>query len=508
MASALTSIELSGLSYYDDTAKTTLQAQIQNSADTVLTLNSANGVNNACSLANASSVSMVDTDAGAGTFTMQPAAVTTSYTVTWPSTVAAGSGYVLKSDVAGTLSWEPETTGLSWKDPVVAASTAPVTLAAPGATLDGVTLAVNDRILLKNGSTANPGTTSVDNGIYVWTGAASALTRSTDMPVGELSAGDAVISTGGTANNDKAWVQTLTPGNVGAVAPDGNLEFVSFGAAGIGAAGTAGEVQINDPTTIGDFAAASTAYPETQYQYEATGPDAILNVGNASSGATAAGSFTLQAGTSEAASGFAGSAININAGQGDDTADGGNITIAGGSSGTGATGDGGNIAIEGGSASSTNGDAGGILLAGGTPSGTGVEGSLLVNNMSNVNVVASENSTSTTTGTLRVVGGAGFTQDVYGNTFNATSDVRMKKNIRGLDSPLEKILSMEGYTYDWKDDQLNNGKAQIGVLAQQLEEVGLGDLVTGTEDKKAVNYLAIIPLLIGAIKQMHDDIYE
>ncbi|MCP4295812.1 MAG: hypothetical protein GY786_09415, partial [Proteobacteria bacterium] len=78
MASALTSIELSGLSYYDDTAKTTLQAQIQNSADTVLTLNSANGVNNACSLANASSVSMVDTDAGAGTFTMQPAAVTTS----------------------------------------------------------------------------------------------------------------------------------------------------------------------------------------------------------------------------------------------------------------------------------------------------------------------------------------------------------------------------------------------------------------------------------------------
>ena len=60
MASALTSIELDGLSYWNDTAKTTLQAQIKNTADTVLTLNSANGSNNACSLANASSLSMVD----------------------------------------------------------------------------------------------------------------------------------------------------------------------------------------------------------------------------------------------------------------------------------------------------------------------------------------------------------------------------------------------------------------------------------------------------------------
>lgn len=561
MASALTSVELAGLSYYDDTAKTTLQAQIQNSADTVLTLNSANGVNNACSLVNASSVSMVDTDAGAGTFTMQPAATTTSYTVTWPSSVAAGTGYVLKSDVTGTLSWEPETTGLSWKDPVVAASTAPVTLAAPGATLDGVTLAVNDRILLKNGSTANPGTTSVDNGIYVWTGAAAALTRSTDMPVGELSAGDAVISTGGTVNNDKAWVQTLTPGNVGAPTPDGDLEFVSFGAAGIGAAGTAGEVQINDPTTVGNFAAASTAYPETQYQYEATGPDATLNVGNASAGATAAGSFTLQAGTAAATSGFNGSRITITGGDGETATSGGNVELVGGTGGT-TGGQGGNILITSGAGGSTSGDSGNIaintnipidgdggsiqlnasagagasgdggniFIQAGPASGAGSPGVMTLETGESTTAIgftfqntlaaqtlveikgAQENATQTASGagagTLHVEGGGSFTQDVYGNTFNAVSDVRVKKNISRIDDPLQKLMEIEGYSYDWKDEKLNNGKKQLGVLAQQLEKIGLDDVVTGTEEKKAVNYLALIPLMIEAIKEIANDVYE
>jgi hypothetical protein len=60
------------------------------------------------------------------------------------------------------------------KEPVRAASTANVSLATPGATLDGVTLAAADRVLLKNQ------TTQPDNGIYVWSGAAVALVRAAD----------------------------------------------------------------------------------------------------------------------------------------------------------------------------------------------------------------------------------------------------------------------------------------------------------------------------------------
>lgn len=60
------------------------------------------------------------------------------------------------------------------KTAVRAASTANVTIATPGATIDGVTLATNDRILLKDQSTP------AQNGIYVFNGSAVAATRATD----------------------------------------------------------------------------------------------------------------------------------------------------------------------------------------------------------------------------------------------------------------------------------------------------------------------------------------
>lgn len=61
-----------------------------------------------------------------------------------------------------------------YKEPVRVASTANVTLSGPGSAIDGVTLSVSDRVLLKDQSTAS------QNGIYLFQGAASALTRATD----------------------------------------------------------------------------------------------------------------------------------------------------------------------------------------------------------------------------------------------------------------------------------------------------------------------------------------
>ena len=72
----------------------------------------------------------------------------------------------------------------------------------PGSgTLDGVTLTVNDRILLKNQTAAS------ENGIYVWTGSGSALTRSTDADNnGELAPGTSLSVTEGTVNADKVFM--------------------------------------------------------------------------------------------------------------------------------------------------------------------------------------------------------------------------------------------------------------------------------------------------------------
>ncbi len=64
--------------------------------------------------------------------------------------------------------------GLSWKDNVRVAATANVSLASPGAAIDGVTLANGDRVLLL-GQTA-----TAENGIYIFTDGTSPLVRAED----------------------------------------------------------------------------------------------------------------------------------------------------------------------------------------------------------------------------------------------------------------------------------------------------------------------------------------
>jgi len=101
--------------------------------------------------------------------------------------------------------------GLSWKHAVRAATTANGALATAyenGDTLDGVTLATGDRILLKDQ------TASEENGIYI-VAASGAPSRSQDMNAAAEFSGSAVFVREGTANADKAYVETLEVTTVG-----------------------------------------------------------------------------------------------------------------------------------------------------------------------------------------------------------------------------------------------------------------------------------------------------
>lgn len=64
--------------------------------------------------------------------------------------------------------------GLSWKTAVRVASSVDVTVAGPGATIDGVTMAQGDRVLLYGQATG------AQNGIYVFDTAGTAMTRAAD----------------------------------------------------------------------------------------------------------------------------------------------------------------------------------------------------------------------------------------------------------------------------------------------------------------------------------------
>lgn len=117
--------------------------------------------------------------------------------------------------------------GLTWKLPVLATTTANITLSGTQ-TIDGVSLNVGNRVLVKNQSS------SAENGIY--TVASGAWVRATDFdslsPLDEIN-GAAVFVTLGTTQADTGWVETATVATIGT----DPITFVQFSAAGAYTAG-------------------------------------------------------------------------------------------------------------------------------------------------------------------------------------------------------------------------------------------------------------------------------
>ena len=114
--------------------------------------------------------------------------------------------------------------GLDVKDSCVAATTANITISTAlnnGDTLDGVTLSTNDRVLVKDQSTAT------QNGIYV---VGSSPARAVDLASGADAAGVFVFIEQGTTNADNGFVCTSNKGS--AVTGTNNLTFAQFSGAG------------------------------------------------------------------------------------------------------------------------------------------------------------------------------------------------------------------------------------------------------------------------------------
>ena len=86
-----------------------------------------------------------------------------------------------------------------------------------------------------------------------------------------------------------------------------------------------------------------------------------------------------------------------------------------------------------------------------------------------------------------------------------SSDERLKENITLIENPIEKLMSIDGVTFNWKEgfDEVHSHKgADTGVIAQQIEAIGLPEVVTTRENGfKAVKYEKLNALLIEGFKQ-------
>jgi hypothetical protein len=108
--------------------------------------------------------------------------------------------------------------GLAWKDSCRVATQGNISLASPGATIDGITMVTNDRVLVR-AQTSQP-----ENGIYVWNGAAVPMTRALDASTAdELEQATTTVEEGTSAG--ASFRQTT----VGFTLGSGNVVFTAFG---------------------------------------------------------------------------------------------------------------------------------------------------------------------------------------------------------------------------------------------------------------------------------------
>ena len=225
-----------------------------------------------------------DFDAGVRTNRLDQMAAPTGSVSLNSQTITNLADPVNSSDAATKSFVEATSQGLDVKDSCVAATTANITISTAlnnGDTLDGVTLSTNDRVLVKNQSTAS------QNGIYV---VGSSPARAADLAAGANAAGFFTFVEQGTVNADNGFVCTSNSGS--AVVGTNNLTIAQFSGAGQITAGDgldkSGNTLSLDLKANGGLVIASTELALKLDANSITGTLAIVDGGTGATSASAA----------------------------------------------------------------------------------------------------------------------------------------------------------------------------------------------------------------------------
>ena len=113
-------------------------------------------------------------------------------------------------------------------------------------------------------------------------------------------------------------------------------------------------------------------------------------------------------------------------------------------------------------------------------------------------------------------GNAQFLGNISGSQIEASGDViafgssdeRLKDNIQPISEPLYKLSKVGGYTFDWNDKQDAYQGHDVGVIAQEIEEILPEVVTTRGTGYKAVKYEKIVPLLIESIKELQKKVED
>ena len=129
-----------------------------------------------------------------------------------------------------------------------------------------------------------------------------------------------------------------------------------------------------------------------------------------------------------------------------------------------------------------------------------------------VRIMNSGGDLGTTPNTVRVTLGSNGQISCTDNITAFASDMRLKTNITPIESPLDKLMSLSGFTFTFNDTAADLGynkeEIHVGVSAQEVKEV-LPEAVApapADENYMTVRYEKLVPLLIEAMKEQQQTI--
>ena len=88
------------------------------------------------------------------------------------------------------------------------------------------------------------------------------------------------------------------------------------------------------------------------------------------------------------------------------------------------------------------------------------------------------------------------------------SDRNLKDNITIIPNCLDKVKALSGNSFKWKTETghppgaTSPGPDDLGVIAQEVEALGLPGITSTKDGYKFVSYKRLIPIMLEAIKEL------
>ena len=121
----------------------------------------------------------------------------------------------------------------------------------------------------------------------------------------------------------------------------------------------------------------------------------------------------------------------------------------------------------------------------------------------NTGTIQGENNMTFNGSTLQVTGIIRASDDIIAF---ASSDEKLKDNILPISNAVEKVKQLSGVEFDWNENQTTYSGHDVGVIAQEIEEVFPSLVRESSEGYKQVKYEKLVGVLIEAIKELKVEI--